>query len=162
MRAPQVGPWWSDDRGMIVGDPMIELVIAAGLACVALSRVMAVATPDGAMIEAVQAPPLGRLLARDLTLLQPWLAVAPVCWAVAAALIDDPHLHDVALALGALPVVGALAAFGAALLRTGLHLAQEADEDDAPALPFVLATLGAVPAGLAVGLIARGLGYLLA
>lgn len=129
------------------------LVLSSGIACLLLSRGAALASANGAL--PVASAPAGwtRLLAAELGLLQPWLAVGPVCWALAFGLVDDPALHDLALALGVLPVLGALAAFGAALVRVGLELAGRCDDEDpAPVAPFVLATAAALSVGAAVGM----------
>ncbi len=138
---------------MLYGDAVMEaLVLGAGIACVIFSRV-AVHAGAPAAASAAGGMAWGPRLGTELRLLQPWLALSPLCWAAAFGVIDDPALHDLGVALGLLPILGGLAAFGTGLMRTSMAIAAESDDDDTmPFAPLALALGAALSVGVALGM----------
>lgn len=132
---------------------MTELLVAsAGVACIALSRAASLA---GAKDEQGEVVGWSEALSSEICMLQPWLAVGPLCWAGALGLSEaaEASTRAWALSLGLVPVVGALLTFGVALLRVALRLARQTEDDDVAVAPLVLAGSAASVMGLGGGVL---------
>lgn len=101
-------------------------------------------------------------LTDDVSLMWPWVAMAPICWAGSLYLIQhrpmvdpmDPSIQ-VAMLLGAVPLVGGLASVGLALLRASRVAERVSVELEHRNAALVLAASSATAFGAAGGLTVR-------
>lgn len=126
-------------------------LVAAAVACVALSRLHRVAFAGGGVRRPEERAAWEGAVARGSAWLRPWLVIGPVCWLAAFSVLAWAEGHagwgHVAAVLGMVPLHGVLLT-GAAC---GLHVVQALHAEERHEAGWAVAAVSAVAAGLSLG-----------